>query len=208
MDDQLASDLLAAVHKSRVAVRIAEARVVEARTEVWARAVAAGVSVRTPRCDGRPPAVTELAALLDDRTDPLAERLRAAHEELEAAEIAASAAHDRAAAAARQFRAALPESDRRLDLGEARLAGRGGDVHRFHALVDVRGRPRRTARAAICGQRRGLGWRTVDEKPSAIQLCAQCHGDEPVTAAARPALPSTRLPRPIRLPTGGAVRRV
>ena len=196
MDDQLASDLLAAVHKSRVAVRIAEARVVEARTEVWARAVAAGVSVRTPRCDVRPPAVTELAALLDDRTDPLAERLRAAHEELEAAEIAATAAHERAAAAARGFRESLPAPDRRLDLGEVRLAGRRGDVHRFHALLDVTGRPRRTAGTAICGRRRGLGWRAVVDKPSAFQLCGTCHGFEAVPVLAWPALRSTRLARP------------
>ena len=198
MDDPLASDLLTAVLESREATRIAERRVVEARTEVWARAVAAGVSVRTPRCDERPPAVTELASRLGDRTDPLAERLRAAHDELEAAEIAASAAHDRAAAAARQFRQSLLEPDRRLDLGEARLAARRGDVHRFRALVDVTGRPRRTARAAICGQRRGLGWRPVDEKPSTFQLCGPCHGFDAVPVLAWPAVRPTRLPRPIR----------
>lgn len=198
MDDPLDSDLLAAVHESREAVRIAELVVVDARTEVWARAVAAGVSVRTPRCDEHPPAVAELAALLGDRTDPLAERLRAAHEELEAAEVAASAAHDRAALRARRFRESLPEPDRRLDLGEARLAGRRGDVHRFHALVDVAGRPRRTARMAICGQRRGLGWRAIDGRPSTFQLCGPCHGFDAVPGPHRPALRSTRLPRPIR----------
>jgi len=149
--------------------------------------------------------VNELAALLGGRSDPLAERLRAAHADLEAAEVAASAAHDRAALVARQFRDSLPEADRRLDLGESRLASRRGDVHRFHALVDVTGRPRRTARAAICGQPRGFGWRTVGERPGTFRLCGPCHRSTTVLMITAPV--SRRLPRPIRLLSGGLVRR-
>lgn len=186
MEDPLASPLLTAVLESRDAVALAEHRLLEARTDVWRAALAAGVPVRPPRFGERPPALTELVTHVATRIDPAADRLRTAHAELVAAEAAASSAHDVAAVVVRRFRESLAPGERDLDIGESLLRG-GERVHRFDALLDVAGRAVRVARTARCGERRGLRWRTPKEKPEPFRLCDPCHGRPDVAPRTWPA---------------------
>lgn len=185
MGDPLASSLFDAVLESRRAVRGAEERVVAARTAVWTAARSAGVAVAPLRYGDSPPGIKDLVRFVADRVDPAAEAVREADTELEAAESAASAAHDVAAAVRRQFHASLPATERDAHTGECLLGGRNGVLHRFHVLVAPTGRAIRTAEAAMCGQPRGMLWRAAGEAPRRNRLCEACQVADGLSAPSR-----------------------